>query len=534
MLSTFDLKPDYIIPVYTPKNGWKSYEFYCHVLRNVGDIFREIKPNLVIVHGDTSTASACATAAFCEQIPIAHVEAGLRSGRWENPYPEEQNRTILATLARLHFAPTVDSANNLIAERAMGSIYVTGNTVVDSLTRILKTPPPEDIYDILHYGKKIILVTCHRTESFGKPIELLCKKIDELASLHQECIFIWPVHSNPNVKLIVEEKLKHSNVCLTPPLSYESFVHLMRQSSMIITDSGGVIEESSVIGVPTIVLRSEVERKEVLELENVELIGYNMDKLNSTFEKFIHKDNSPNRVIFGDGNSGEYIVQLITKWFNYLYRCDNLVKWSILDEHIFDNIDTPQKAYFLGYIYCDGWVKDNSLCLMSRDFGPVFALRSLLRTDTSIKKIAWRSQGTSRPAFSFVTASKHIVATLKQYGIIPNKTYDHSVDVYIPEGTLEQHFWRGCVDADGCVYVNQRRKEITVVLTNTNKVLLEKFVSFMGSGSIYTTKSEAFEARIHKIASIDKLFENSDSIRMERKYKKYITYKQLKAKGVNV
>jgi UDP-N-acetylglucosamine 2-epimerase (non-hydrolysing) len=319
-LESFGIVPDVRIPLDDYDRSNLSY-MTGSLIRKFSDLFsyEDNPPELVVVHGDVVTAFAGAVAAFYNKIPIGHVEAGLRASRFESPHPEEGIRRMISRVATLHFAPTHGAYENLIREYVdADSIFVTGNTVVDSIMDILCN----DVHNVADYlltdhqeNQKIILVTCHRRESWGEPLEKLCDTIKSFTQDFPECVFIWPVHGNPQVSGIVHRRLGGvDRIVLTGPLPYRDFVSVLDKADLLITDSGGVVEESSYLNIPTFILRNETERPEALTLNNVELIGYDFDLLRRMLMASFHMQKGEKTTTFGDGYAGERIGKAIVRF----------------------------------------------------------------------------------------------------------------------------------------------------------------------------------------------------------------------------
>jgi UDP-N-acetylglucosamine 2-epimerase (non-hydrolysing) len=291
-------------------------------------ILRE-KPDMLLVQGDTSTAFAAGMAAFYYKIPLGHVEAGLRTFDKWRPYPEEINRKLITAVADLHFAPTGTALQHLLEEKVpRDHIYLTGNTVIDSLLKVAKKD-----YDLSRAGiklnkdRRMILVTAHRRENFGAPLKNICEAIRRLADKYRSQIdFIIPVHKNPRVKHAVEEMLAGiDNVNLIEPLDYEPFVHLMKNSYFILTDSGGVQEEAPSLGKPVLVLREKTERPEALSAGSVKLVGMEEASIFNAAEKLINDPAEYNRMSqavnpYGDGHAAQRIISSILHYFGALDR----------------------------------------------------------------------------------------------------------------------------------------------------------------------------------------------------------------------
>lgn len=282
VLDLFDIVPDYDLNLMRKNQG--LFEITNGVLSNVRIILEDYKPDIVLVHGDTTTAMATSLAAFYLQVPVGHVEAGLRTGNLESPWPEEMNRRFVGITANLHFAPTEKAKGNLLQEGVdPKKIFVTGNPVVDALLSISSTLAADrrltrkfDRHYDIDIEKKLILVTGHRRESFGSGFERICQAIATLSERNDVQV-IYPVHLNPNVQEPVRKILSgHRNVFLVEPLEYLPFVHLMHRSYLILTDSGGIQEEAPSLGKPVLVMRDNTERPEAVDAGTVKLVGTNV------------------------------------------------------------------------------------------------------------------------------------------------------------------------------------------------------------------------------------------------------------------
>ena len=323
VLALFNITPDYDLNLMKPnQNLWG---LTCDILNKTKEIFDEVKPDIVLVHGDTTTALASALSAFYARIPIGHVEAGLRTFNKDYPFPEEINRVLADAVSDLHFAPTEGSVQNLIDSGIKENpdnkrIYKTGNTVIDALLYTVK----KDI-DISYIGLnpklKTVLLTSHRRENFGKPLENICDAVLELVQKNDDIEIVYPVHLNPNVQNTVRAKLEGiSRVKLIQPLDYAPFATLMKHSHIILTDSGGVQEEAPSLGVPVLVLRDETERPEALEYGCVKLVGTNKERIVSTVQKLLDDRefyNSMKQAVnpYGDGHSAKRIADIIESRF---------------------------------------------------------------------------------------------------------------------------------------------------------------------------------------------------------------------------
>ena len=284
VLEMFDIKPDYDLNLM--KAGQDLYDITTNVLLGMKGVLSEFEPDLVLVHGDTTTTSATSLAAFYQKIEVGHVEAGLRTGNIYSPWPEEANRQITGVLASYHFAPTETSKSNLLREnKCKSSIVVTGNTVIDALHLALnKINNDKCLLDKIvkninaqyqiNDSQKLILVTGHRRENFGAGFINICEALRDIATENPQVDIVYPVHLNPNVQEPVKKILSNiSNVFLIEPLEYQSFIYLMNKTHFIITDSGGVQEEAPSLGKPVLVMRDTTERPEAIEAGTVKLVG---------------------------------------------------------------------------------------------------------------------------------------------------------------------------------------------------------------------------------------------------------------------
>lgn len=285
VLDLFELKPDYDLNIMKP--GQDLTDVTIGILHGIKSVLAEVKPDIVLVHGDTATTFATTLAAYYQQIPVGHVEAGLRTGDIYSPWPEEANRKLTGALAELNFAPTTRSQQNLLDEGVPASkIHVTGNTVIDALLEVvhkLETNSAlmeqfEGQFDFLDVNRKLILVTGHRRESFGGGFERICQALRETALAHPNTQIVYPVHLNPNVLEPVNRLLSDiDNVYLIEPLDYLPFVYLMNQAHIILTDSGGIQEEAPSLGKPVLVMRNTTERPEAVEAGTVKLVGTDVE-----------------------------------------------------------------------------------------------------------------------------------------------------------------------------------------------------------------------------------------------------------------
>jgi UDP-N-acetylglucosamine 2-epimerase (non-hydrolysing) len=317
---TFNLVPDHTCKI-LDDDKLRLGDLVSRLISEFTVAFYEFKPALVLVHGDTTTAFAAATAAFLQNIPVGHVEAGLRTSRFEYPFPEEGYRRAISRFTTLHFSPTTKSAQNLREEGINNHVYVTGNTVVDALHKVLDTTIPMRSRLIRSWVEQdqcsSILVTCHRRESYGEPLKQLCDTLKRIVESTPYVKVIWPVHSNPVVRDAVLDYLEHERILLDTPLDYVSFAHTMNFSQIIITDSGGVMEEAAVLGKPTLVLRDETERPECLDLDCVRLVGYEFNTLEEYVRQWIvNCPKTERNTIFGDGSAGEEIAEIVAEYLS--------------------------------------------------------------------------------------------------------------------------------------------------------------------------------------------------------------------------
>ena len=298
VLDLFGIKPDFDLNIM--KQGQDLYDVTARVLTGMRDVLKEVKPDVVLVHGDTTTSTAAALAAFYQQIPVGHVEAGLRTHNIYSPWPEEMNRLLTGRLATYHFSPTPLSRNNLIKESVDDrNIIITGNTVIDALYWVVDKIKNnkeldnelEDIlskagYDVnrLNNGKKLVLITGHRRENFGDGFINMCTAIKDLTVKYPDLDFVYPMHLNPNVRKPIHEVFGENlsglkNMFFIEPLEYLSFVYLMEKSSIVLTDSGGIQEEAPGLGKPVLVMRDTTERPEALDAGTVKLVGTDYNKI---------------------------------------------------------------------------------------------------------------------------------------------------------------------------------------------------------------------------------------------------------------
>jgi UDP-N-acetylglucosamine 2-epimerase (non-hydrolysing) len=329
VLRIFDIRPDHDLNIMKPRQD--LFGITSEVLLKLRDLLREIKPDLILVQGDTTTTFAASLAAFYQKIRIGHVEAGLRTNDKHRPFPEEINRHLTSVMADFHFAPTEKAKLNLLKEGIPNDcIYVTGNTVIDALFWILgRQSNPEtqkrmgdyfsEKFGISMDDRRLILVTAHRRESFGKGFENICQALREIALRNPDVRIIYPVHLNPNVQEPVHRIIgKMDQIRLIEPLDYEPFVYLMNQSYLILTDSGGIQEEAPSLGKPVLVMREVTERPEAVEAGTAELVGTQVESIISETQKLLDHPEDYRRMAniknpYGDGKSAERIVQILSQ-----------------------------------------------------------------------------------------------------------------------------------------------------------------------------------------------------------------------------
>lgn len=322
VLDLFEIKPDFDLNIMKP--GQDLTDVSAAILQGMKGVFAAFKPDIVLVHGDTATTFAASLAAYYQQIPVAHVEAGLRTGNLYSPWPEEANRKLTSTLAKLHFAPTENSQANLLREGVdPDSIFVTGNTVIDALLGVVERLD-QDLEmraragaptAFLDPSRKLILVTGHRRESFGGGFERICQALMEVAQQHPNIDIVYPVHLNPNVRRPVNRLLTGiENIHLIEPLDYLPFVHLMSRAHIILTDSGGIQEEAPSLGKPVLVMRDTTERPEAVEAGTVKLVGTDVANIVRELNRLLldqdsYKTMSYAHNPYGDGQSCQRILK---------------------------------------------------------------------------------------------------------------------------------------------------------------------------------------------------------------------------------
>lgn len=337
VLELFDIKPDYDLEIM--KEGQDLYDVTTRVLLGMREVLKKTKPDVVLVHGDTTTSTAAALATFYQQIPVGHVEAGLRTHNIYSPWPEEMNRQLTGRMATYHFAPTELSRDNLLAEGiATDRIFITGNTVIDALQQVVtRVKGNADLrnevsrkllqfgYDVnrLEAGRRLVLITGHRRENFGEGFLNICRAIQTLSKRFPEVDFVYPMHLNPNVRKPIREIFGDNlggldNLFFIEPLEYLQFVTLMDRSSIVLTDSRGIQEEAPGLGKPVLVMRDTTERPEAVKAGTVKLVGTDYNQIVDNVEKLLtdnaayaemSRANNP----YGDGKACSYIADALTR-----------------------------------------------------------------------------------------------------------------------------------------------------------------------------------------------------------------------------
>ena len=333
VLQIFDVHPDFDLNIM--KQGQDLTDVTVRVLTGLRDVFQECRPDVVLVHGDTTTSTAGALAAFYAQIPVGHVEAGLRTHNIYSPWPEEMNRQITGRIATFNFSPTPLSEKNLLDEKAQGKVYVTGNTVIDALHMVVNklnndamlAKEQDDIllnvgYDVtrLQDGKKMVLITGHRRENFGDGFIRMVTAMKDLSEKYPDVDFVYPMHLNPNVRKPIHEvfgeDLTCSNFFFIEPLQYLEFVHLMSKATLVLTDSGGIQEEAPGLGKPVLVMRDTTERPEALASGTVHLVGTDYDKIMMEVSTLLDDEEAYRKMSqavnpYGDGRACSRIVRIL-------------------------------------------------------------------------------------------------------------------------------------------------------------------------------------------------------------------------------
>ena len=325
VLDLFGIVPDYDLNIMT--SGQTLYDVTTRALMGLKPVMEEAKPDMVLVHGDTTTTFAGALAAFYAQIPVGHVEAGLRTGNKYSPYPEEMNRKLTGAIADMHFAPTATSKGNLLKENVdPASILITGNTVIDALQTTVHGDyhfADEDFNRVFATGHKLILMTTHRRENLGEPMRHVYRALKSVLETHENVEAIFPVHKNPKVREIVNQELGHlSRVHLIEPMDYEPFANLMAKVDIVLTDSGGIQEEAPALGKPVLVLRDTTERPEAVEAGTVKLVGTAYEDVLQETNRLLDDDEHYRSMAeaanpYGDGKACERIIKAILRKNGY-------------------------------------------------------------------------------------------------------------------------------------------------------------------------------------------------------------------------
>lgn len=333
VLHIFEVVPDFDLNIM--KQGQDLYDVTARVLIGMRDVLKQCKPDIVLVHGDTTTSTAAALAAFYQQIPVGHVEAGLRTHNIYSPWPEEMNRQITGRIATYNFSPTPLSEQNLLNEKAQGKIFVTGNTVIDALHMVVSKLKSNEAlaqeqanvllqagYDVsrLKGGKKLVLITGHRRENFGDGFIRMVRAMKDLSEKYPNVDFVYPMHLNPNVRGAIHqvfgEDLTRSNFFFIEPLQYLEFVQLMSKAHIVLTDSGGIQEEAPGLGKPVLVMRDTTERPEALESGTVHLVGTDYDKIMQEVTTLLENQEAYEKMSkavnpYGDGKACKRIISIL-------------------------------------------------------------------------------------------------------------------------------------------------------------------------------------------------------------------------------
>lgn len=326
VLGLFKIEPHFDLSIM--RSGQDLTDVTVAILQGMKEVFRSFRPDVVLVHGDTATTFAATLAAYYQQIPVAHVEAGLRTGNLYSPWPEEANRKLTGALARLHFAPTETSSANLLREGVDATgIVVTGNTVIDALLDVVNRLKTDERLrqiaaaptEFLDAGRRVVLVTGHRRESFGDGFERICQALSMVAKQYPDVEIVYPVHLNPNVREPVNRLLRGiNNIHLIEPLDYLPFVYLMSRSHIILTDSGGIQEEAPSLGKPVLVMRDTTERPEAVEAGTVQLVGTNVEDIVGALSRLLDDEQAYLAMSYahnpyGDGAASQRIIEALLK-----------------------------------------------------------------------------------------------------------------------------------------------------------------------------------------------------------------------------
>ena len=323
VLDIFDVKPDFDLNIMA--HGQTIIDICNKVLTGVDKVLKEFRPDIVLVHGDTSTTLNGALAAFYNKVPVGHVEAGLRTGDMYSPFPEEANRKLTGAIATLHFAPTESNEANLAKEGITENVFRTGNTVIDALLSVINKEhkfEDEELNKIDFENNKVILLTAHRRENWGEPMKNIFAAVREVAEQNDDVQIIFPMHKNPLIRDLARESFKgiEHKVALIEPLEYVDFANLMNKCYLIMTDSGGIQEEAPALGKPVVVLRTETERPEAVKAGTVRLAGVERNRIFEITSELVNNDVEYHKMAhavnpYGDGKACERIVELIVKNF---------------------------------------------------------------------------------------------------------------------------------------------------------------------------------------------------------------------------
>ena len=319
VLELFDITPDFDLNIM--KHGQTITDITTPVLHGGGEIFEQEKPDLVLVHVDTTTTFAAALASFYQKIAVGHVEAGLRTGNIYSPYPEEMNRKLTGSLATYHFSPTIMNVENLLRENiSKENVVITGNTVIDALLSVTDKSyrfEIEELNEIDETKQRLILLTCHRRENWGEPMKQIFEAINELTSKHSDVVVVFPMHKNPSIRELARTYFENNpSVRLIEPLDYEPFANLMKKSYLILTDSGGIQEEAPALGKPVLVLRTETERPEAVKAGTVRIAGIETERIVQLADELLSSQKSYDEMAhaanpYGDGTSSKQIADFI-------------------------------------------------------------------------------------------------------------------------------------------------------------------------------------------------------------------------------
>ncbi len=316
VLEVFGILPDYDLNIM--KKGQTLSSITSDIILNLTSIIEKAGPDLVLVHGDTTTSFAAALSSFYAKKPVGHVEAGLRTYNKLSPYPEEMNRTLITHIADMHFAPTQNNAHNLRKENACKNVYVTGNTVIDALFSVIKDDYifQSDALRNIDFNKRIILLTAHRRENFGEPLRQIFEAVIRIADAYEDVEFIYPLHRNPNIYDAAHAQLCHPRIHLIDPLRIDEMHNLMNRSHLILTDSGGLQEEAPSLGKPVLVLRKETERPEAVEIGTVRIAGTDTTEIVKQTELLLENAEEYQKMArasnpYGDGHASKRICDAI-------------------------------------------------------------------------------------------------------------------------------------------------------------------------------------------------------------------------------